>query len=126
MPFPLMSVTNFEGRFAFCISIINFPESTFKLMQATLVGNGAKCLLVLVLIRSVDLRLDHNSFTNGNNLGHLSPLTEGTCLKKICCMGRKAAIQCSLKQNCLCLPSFLPQVRAVSYVSCFLSTTFIQ
>lgn len=77
-----MSVTNFEGRPAFCISTTDFPESASKLMQRTLVCNGAKRLLGLVLIRSVDLRLDHNSFTNGNILGHLSPPTEGTCLKK--------------------------------------------
>ena len=51
-------------------------------MQSMLVCNGAKRLLQLALIRSVDLRLDHNSFTNGNTLGHLSPPTEGTCLKK--------------------------------------------
>lgn len=51
-------------------------------MQSVLVCNGAKHLLGLVLIRSVGLRLDHNSFTNGNIFGHPSPPTKGTFLKK--------------------------------------------
>lgn len=77
-----MSVKNLMGRLAFCISITDFLESASKLMQSMLVYNEAKSFLVLLLIRSVDLRLDHNSFTNGNNLGHLAPPIEGTCLKK--------------------------------------------
>lgn len=67
-----MSVTNFEGRPAFCISITDFPESASKLTQSMIVCNRAKRLLGLVLIRSVNLRLDYNSFTNGNILGHFS------------------------------------------------------
>lgn len=77
-----MSVKNLTGRPAFCISRTDVPESASKLMQSMLVYNGAKRFLVLVLIRSVGLRLDHSSFTNGNNLSHLSPPIEGTCLKK--------------------------------------------